>query len=197
MGLNMAIQTVKITSDIAGYPGKDDAHYCVRFRGVTTRDYKGEDGYYVSDFWNYVAYGATARAIEKFFKKGSRLNAISEPRNNNSTGKDGTKYQTAEYVVNSFYFVDSAKPQDGGQPQQKAQSQQQWQQQAPASGWQPQQQAPAQQQWQPQQAAPQQQQWQQQAPAQQQWQQAPAQQAQQAPGFVANWDANASGLPFN
>ncbi len=57
-----------------------------------------------AEFINCVAFGNTANAINRFFKKGSQISLIGRIQNSNYTGQDGIKRYNTNVVVDSFEF---------------------------------------------------------------------------------------------
>ena len=72
------------------------------------RRYK-QEGQPEADFFNLVGFGKTAEFIEKYFHKGMKALVSGELRNNNYTGKDGTKYYTDDIIISSIEFAESKR----------------------------------------------------------------------------------------
>ena len=68
-----------------------------------------QEGQPEADFFNLVGFGKTAEFIEKYFHKGMKAVVAGELRNNNYTGKDGTKYYTDDIIISSIEFAESKK----------------------------------------------------------------------------------------
>ena len=68
-----------------------------------------QEGQPEADFFNLVGFGKTADFIEKYFHKGMKALVAGELRNNNYTGKDGTKYYTDDIIISSIEFAESKK----------------------------------------------------------------------------------------
>lgn len=68
-----------------------------------------QEGQPEADFFNLVGFGKTAEFIEKYFHKGMKALVSGELRNNNYTGKDGTKYYTDDIIISSIEFAESKK----------------------------------------------------------------------------------------
>ena len=66
-----------------------------------------QEGQPEADFFNLVGFGKTAEFIEKYFHKGMKALVSGELRNNNYTGKDGTKYYTDYFIISSIEFAES------------------------------------------------------------------------------------------
>lgn len=68
-----------------------------------------QEGQPETDFFNLVGFGKTAEFIEKYFRKGMKALVSGELRNNNYTGKDGTKYYTDDIIISSIEFAESKR----------------------------------------------------------------------------------------
>lgn len=67
-----------------------------------------KEGEQDSDFFTFVAFGATAEFIAKYFKKGSSiLIERAEVHNNNYTKDDGTKVYGQQFIAQSVEFYGS------------------------------------------------------------------------------------------
>lgn len=79
-----------------------------RFSIAVPRKYKKE-GEPDTDFFNCSAFGKTAEFIEKFFKKGSRIEVVGRLENNNYTNKEGQKIYDVRVMVEEAEFGESKK----------------------------------------------------------------------------------------
>ena len=77
-----------------------------RFSIAVNRKFK-RDGEPDADFFNCSAFGKTAEFIEKFFKKGSRIEVSGRLENNNYTNKEGKKIYDVRVMVEEAEFGDS------------------------------------------------------------------------------------------
>lgn len=77
-----------------------------RFSIAVNRKFK-RDGEPDADFFNCSAFGKTAEFIEKFFKKGSRIEVTGRLENNNYTNKEGQKIYDVRVMVEEADFGDS------------------------------------------------------------------------------------------
>lgn len=89
-----------------------------RFSIVVNRRFKRE-GEPDADFFNCSAFGKTAEFIEKYFKKGSRIEVTGRLENNNYTNKEGQKIYDVRVMVEEAEFGDSKGSQSEQQTQQQ------------------------------------------------------------------------------
>ena len=85
-----------------------------RFSIAVNRRFK-RDGEPDADFFNCSAFGKTAEFIEKFFKKGSRIEVSGRLENNNYTNKEGQKIYDVRVMVEEAEFGESKKDGQGNQ----------------------------------------------------------------------------------
>ena len=109
--MNIMILTGNITKDPEIRYGNDNKPVA-RFGIAVQRQFKNKNGEYDTDFFNLTAFGATASFVEKYVKKGTRLNVTGELRNNNYE-KDGKKVYQDQIIVNSVEFGGSKKDNAG------------------------------------------------------------------------------------
>jgi single-strand DNA-binding protein len=72
-----------------------------------TRPYKSPDGKRESDFFNLVAFGATADFMGKYFHKGSSIGVTGRLQLDKWTDKSGQNRQSVSIVVESADFTGS------------------------------------------------------------------------------------------
>lgn len=89
-----------------------------RFSIAVNRRFK-RDNEPDADFFNCSAFGKTAEFIEKFFKKGSRIEVAGRLENNNYTNKEGQKIYDVRVMVEEADFGDSKGSQSEQQTQQQ------------------------------------------------------------------------------
>lgn len=77
------------------------------FNIAVNRDFK-KDGEPDADFFNCVAFGKTAEAIEKYVTKGAKLICVGKVQNNNYE-KDGVKHYGFKVVIDKWEFAESKK----------------------------------------------------------------------------------------
>ena len=109
--MNILVLTGNVTKDPEVRYGADNKPVA-RFGIAVQRQFKNKDGNYDTDFFNLVSFGPTASFIEKYVKKGTRLNVTGELRNNNYE-KDGKKVYQDQIIVNSVEFGGNKKDNAG------------------------------------------------------------------------------------
>lgn len=109
--MNKLIQVVTLGVDPEIKPF-GDGKSLAKFSGAVAKRYvkEGEDNV---DWFQYVAFGATADFIGKYFKKGSKMLIEGEPHNNNYE-KDGVKHYGVQITINNVEFY--GKKSDGDVP---------------------------------------------------------------------------------
>lgn len=112
--LNRAIMMGRLCADPELKKTQSGVSVC-SFRIAVDRDY-GKKEEKETDFFDVVAWRATAEFICKFFSKGRMIVAEGRMQTRPWTDKDGNKRVTTELVVDNAYFGDSKRDADGGQP---------------------------------------------------------------------------------
>ena len=82
------------------------------FRIAVDRDFKGQDGSKQADFFDVVAWRATAEFVSKYFTKGRMAIVEGRLQLRDWQDKDGNKRRSAEVVADNVYFGDSKKEGD-------------------------------------------------------------------------------------
>jgi len=108
--MNQLIQVVTLGGDPELKTYGNEGKSVVSFSGAVPRRYAKNDEE-KTNWFNYVAFGATADFIAKYFKKGSKMLMIGEVNNNNYTKEDGTKVYGTQILINSVEFF--GKKSDG------------------------------------------------------------------------------------
>lgn len=115
--MNKVILTGNLCKDvaIAETPnGKEVVENCLAVR----RKYKNANGEYDTDFINIVVWGASAKYLNNYAKKGDRVELVGEWRVNKYTDSDGTQRVTNKCVVDEITAI-SNKPKEEQQQQVK------------------------------------------------------------------------------
>ena len=81
-----------------------------RYGIAIDRTYKDQSGNYPTDFFNLTSFGKTAEFVDKYLKKGTKIVAEGELRNNNYE-KDGKTVYQNDIVVSNVEFAESKKAQ--------------------------------------------------------------------------------------
>lgn len=83
-------------------------------RLAVDRDYKTQSGERQADFFDVVAWRATAEFVSKYFAKGRMAVVEGRLQTRDWTDKDGNKRVTTEIVAETVYFGDSRRSTDAG-----------------------------------------------------------------------------------
>ena len=78
------------------------------FSLAVKRNFK-TNGTYESDFFNCVAYRASAEALSKYVNKGDLIEVEGRLQTRNYTAKDGRTVYVTEVIVESFGFLQAKK----------------------------------------------------------------------------------------
>lgn len=75
------------------------------------RDFKNKKtDEYETDWIPLTAFGKTAEIMSQHLSKGSKIEIVGKLQTSDYTDKDGNKRTSYDVIVNSFGFLDSAKP---------------------------------------------------------------------------------------
>ena len=83
-------------------------------RLAVDRDYKAQSGERQADFFDVVAWRATAEFVSKYFTKGRMAVVEGRLQTRDWTDKDGNKRVATEIVAETVYFGDSRRSTDSG-----------------------------------------------------------------------------------
>ena len=83
-------------------------------RLAVDRDYKAQSGERQADFFDVVAWRATAEFVSKYFAKGRMAVVEGRLQTRDWTDKDGSKRVATEIVAEKVYFGDSRRNGDAG-----------------------------------------------------------------------------------
>lgn len=84
------------------------------FRIAVDRDFKSQDGTKQADFFDVVAWRATAEFVSKYFTKGRMAVVEGRLQTRDWTDKEGGKRVATEIVADNIYFGDSNRQSEGG-----------------------------------------------------------------------------------
>ena len=62
-----------------------------------------------ADFFNLTAFGKTGEFVEKYLKKGTKINVIGRLQNDEYTNRDGQKVTSTIIIVDEVEFCESKK----------------------------------------------------------------------------------------
>ena len=102
--------TGRLTSDPRYTEGKDGKrsvlHGTIAIDRQLSKEQRDKEGAVTADFPNIVAWGSTADFIHKYFKKGDKIEIVSDQLATGSYEKDGQKIYTTEINVRKAGFVE-------------------------------------------------------------------------------------------
>ena len=105
----MSINSVVLTGRFARDPDvryTDGGSTIARFSLAVDRRFRPENGP-TADFINCVAFGKTAEFIEKYFKKGMKMEVTGRIQTGSYTNRDGVKVYTTDVVAEQVGFAES------------------------------------------------------------------------------------------
>lgn len=70
----------------------------------------GRNGEQTADFIDCVAFGASAKFVERYFRKGRKVVVCGRIQSRSYTNKDGQKVYVTDVVTNEHYFADDKIP---------------------------------------------------------------------------------------
>jgi single-strand DNA-binding protein len=91
-----------------------DGKAIARFGIAVNKEYKVPEGQPTADFLNCVAFGKTAEFVEKYFRKGSKINLEARAQSGSYTNKEGQKVYTLDFIVNNVEFCNDKNSSDNG-----------------------------------------------------------------------------------
>lgn len=92
-----------------------------RFSIAVNRRFANAEGEREADFFNCVAWRATADFVNKYFKKGSRIGIVGSLQSRNYEAQDGSKRYVTEIVAEEVEFVSAKNSNyDDGEPTEKS-----------------------------------------------------------------------------
>lgn len=105
--MNKVLLTGRLTKDVVTRWGQGEKPTCTsRFTVAVNRSYVKEGGQ-TADFISCVAFGKTAEFIDKYFRKGMKIDLVGRIETGNYTNKEGVKVYTTDVMVESVEFGES------------------------------------------------------------------------------------------
>ena len=90
---------------LKGYIGNiDSENTYTKISIATTRSYKNDNGEYETDWFNAVAFGATAYFISQYFSKGDMILAEGNIQNNDYIDKEGVEHHSFSFIIDTVEF---------------------------------------------------------------------------------------------
>lgn len=105
MSINSVVLTGRFTRD-PDVRYTDGGSTIARFSLAVDRRFQPENGP-TADFINCVAFGKKAEFIEKYFKKGMKMEVTGRIQTGSYTNRDGVKIYTTEVVAEQVGFAES------------------------------------------------------------------------------------------
>lgn len=102
--LNNVTLMGRLTHSPTLYTEPDKYSVC-RFSIAVSRDYKGQDGEYATDFINIVAWNKLAKFAAEHFVKGQLIALTGSLRTRNYVDKEGKNRVATEVVAEHIYFA--------------------------------------------------------------------------------------------
>lgn len=109
--MNKVIQTGRLTRD-PDIRYLDSGSCCARFSIAVDRRYK-QEGQPTADFPSVIAWGKTAEFIEKYFRKGMKINIVGRLQTGSYTNRDGQKVYTTDIIAEEVEFGESKAASEG------------------------------------------------------------------------------------
>ena len=106
--LNRITMTGRLCADPELHTTQNNVSVC-SFRIANDRDYSSKDGEKETDFFDVVAWRATAEFICKYFKKGRLITVDGRLQTRTWKDRQGNNRTTTEIIVDNAYFGDSKK----------------------------------------------------------------------------------------
>lgn len=107
--MNKVVLMGRLTKDpVVNYTSGDNSIAIARYTLAVDRRGAKKDGQPTADFISCVAFGKTAEFVEKYLKKGAKMNIVGHIQTGSYTNKDGAKVYTTDVVVDEHYFCESS-----------------------------------------------------------------------------------------
>lgn len=116
--MNVTVMICRLTRDAEiRYSQGEKPMAVARFSVACNRDVRRENEP-AADFYNCIAFGSTAEAIEKYAgTKGTQVGLEGRFQNNNWTDKEGIKHYDYRFVVNKLTFCEAKSESSQGNRQ--------------------------------------------------------------------------------
>lgn len=118
--LNKIFLTGNLTRDPELSETAQGVAYC-RFSIAVNRAYPEKDGSRVADFFNCLAWRATAESCGRYLKKGSKITVVGSVQTRTYEDKDGNKKQATEVVIQEVDFLSRSDTEQAEKPAQATQ----------------------------------------------------------------------------
>ena len=78
----------------------------VRFSIAVNRNFKDDNGEYITDFFNIIAWRKTAEFISEYFKKGNRIGISGKLQTSKYTTNEGEERTSVEIIANEVFIIE-------------------------------------------------------------------------------------------
>lgn len=102
--MNKTILTGNLTRDPEGGTTASGIAWC-RFSLAVNRQYKGQNGQQLTDFFTVVAWRGLANTCLQYLAKGRKCGVIGHLENRSWDGNDGTKHYATEVIADEVEFL--------------------------------------------------------------------------------------------
>lgn len=117
--MNKAILTGRLVRDPeVRYSQGEKQTAVAKWTLAVDRRFKRDGDEQTADFINCVAFGKSAEFVEKYFRKGMKMNLVGRIQTGSYTKDDGTKVYTTDVIAEEIEFGES-KGAGGGQAESK------------------------------------------------------------------------------
>lgn len=117
--MNKAILTGRLVRDPeVRYSQGEKQTAVAKWTLAVDRRFKRDGDEQTADFINCVAFGKSAEFVEKYFRKGMKMNLVGRIQTGSYTKDDGTKVYTTDVIAEEIEFGES-KAAGGGQAEYK------------------------------------------------------------------------------
>lgn len=112
--MNKIMLTGRLTKDPdVRYSTGEETRAIARYSIAVNRSRKSKNNEYEADFFNVVCFGKSAEFVEKYFKKGMKVEVVGHVQTGSYTDREGVKRQSFDVVVEEQGFAESKSSSSG------------------------------------------------------------------------------------
>ena len=112
--MNKVIMTGRLTRDPEiRYGGQDNQTAIARFSIAVDRRFRRAGESADADFFNCTAFGKQAEFVERYMKKGMKVDLSGRLQNDNYTNREGQKVNNVQIIVEDIEFGESRSASQG------------------------------------------------------------------------------------
>lgn len=104
--MNKVVLIGRLTKDVEVKNTASQVAYA-QFTVAVQRKFKDNNGEYLSDFINCVAWRKTAEFVSRYFTKGMKIGIVGSLQSRSYDDRDGKKVYVTEVLVEDVEFVES------------------------------------------------------------------------------------------